>query len=211
MLFRSGNSGLGVASKIRSAMVLEGMSPEDATKRFWCVDREGLLTTNMASLSDFQFAFARPAEESSGWKHGEHGIDLAEVVHRVKPTMLIGASAVAESFTEEIVKEMSAHTARPIIFTLSQPHANAEADPADLVNWSEGRALIASGAAFPPVTWKGTTYVVAQLTHAILYPGLALGVIVSRAARISDSMFAAAASAVSSLVTVRQPDRKSVV
>jgi len=119
--------------------------------------------------------------------------------------MLIGASTASGSFTEAIVREMSAHTERPIIFALSAPRALAEANPADLIAWSDGRALIATGSPFPPVTYKGVTFVIAQLNNSMLYPGLGLGAIVARASRISDGMFAAAASAVSSLVTVRQP------
>ena len=134
-----------------------------------------------------------------------NGVSLAEVVRRVKPTMLIGASAAYGSFTEAIVKDMAASTGRPIIFALSTPAARAEANPAELIGWTDGRALIATGSPCVPVTHKGLTYVIAQLNNAMLYPGLALGAIVSRARRISDGMFGAAASAVSSLVTVRQP------
>jgi malate dehydrogenase (oxaloacetate-decarboxylating) len=119
--------------------------------------------------------------------------------------MLIGASAAAGSFTESIVRDMAAHTERPIIFVLSYPQAQAEAYPADLIAWTDGRALVATGSPFAPVTHKGVTYVVAQVNNAMLYPGLCLGAIVSRASKISDGMFAAAANAVSSLVTVRQP------
>jgi malate dehydrogenase (oxaloacetate-decarboxylating) len=119
--------------------------------------------------------------------------------------MLIGASTVSGSFTESIVKEMAAHTQRPIIFALSNPPGRSEANPSDLITWTDGRALIATGSPFAPVTYKGVTYVVAQVNNAMLYPGLGLGAIVSRASRISDGMFRAAASAVSSLVTVRQP------
>ena len=129
---------------------------------------------------------------------------MAEVVRRVTPTMLIGASTASGIFTEAIVKAMAAHTERPIIFALSTPAARAEATPAELIAWTNGRALIATGSSFAPVTHKGVTYVVAQVNNAMLYPGLCLGAIVSRASRISDGMFAAAASAVSSLVTVRQ-------
>jgi malate dehydrogenase (oxaloacetate-decarboxylating) len=211
VIFGAGTAGMGIAGQLRDALVLEGLSPEAATRRIWCVDLQGLLTTDMPdSLSDFQRAYARPAVECSGWqhghtKHGEPGIGLAEVVRRVQPTMLIGASAAAESFTEAIVRDMAVQTPKPIIFILSQPNANAEADPSDLIAWTEGRALIATGASFAPVTWKGITYVIAQLNNAMLYPGLALGVLVSRASRISDGMLAAAASGLSSLVTVRQP------
>ena len=183
----------------------EGLSKEDAAKRFWCVDRKGLLTTDMGDqLRDYQVTYARPAPQK-GWKHDGNGnsISLAEVVRRVKPTMLIGASTASGSFTEAIVKEMAAHTERPIIFALSNPPARAEANPADLIAWTDGRALIATGTPFAPGHLQGV-YVVAQANNAMLYPGLGLGAIVSRASRISDGMFAAA-SAVSSLVTVRQP------
>lgn len=208
VVFGAGTAGVGVADQIRDAMVREGLSQEDAGQRFWCVDRQGLLTTDMTdSLYDYQTPYVRPAAESKSWKRGANGrgVGLAEVVHRVKPTMLVGASTVSGGFTEAIVKEMAAYTSRPIIFALSNPPARAEANPADLIVWTDGRALIATGSPFAPVTYKGVTYVVAQVNNAMLYPGLGLGAIVSRASRISNGMFAAAASAVSSLVTVRQP------
>jgi len=208
VIFGAGTAGVGIADQIRDAMVREGLSKEDAARRFWCVDKQGLLTTDLAGqLHDYQAAYARPAAESRSWKHDlpGNGLSLAEVVRRVSPTMLIGASTVSDSFTEAIVKEMAAHTARPIIFALSNPPVQSEANPADLISWTDGRALIATGSTFAPVTYKGVTYVVAQVNNAMLYPGLGLGAIVSRARRISDGMFAAAASAVSSLVTVRQP------
>ena len=131
-------------------------------------------------LRDYQMTYARPAAETETWKHEEsgYGVSLAEVVRRVKPTMLIGTSTAAGSFTEAIVKDMAAHTERPIIFALSNPKARAEASPADLIAWTDGRALIATGGPFAPVTYKGVTYVVAQLNNAMLYPGLALGAIV---------------------------------
>ncbi len=200
IIFGAGTAGVGVADQIRDAMVREGLSKEEAAGRFWLVDQQGLLTTDMADeLPDYQSTYARPAAERKG------GVSLGDVVRRVKPTMLIGASTVAGSFTEEIVREMAAHTERPIIFALSSPPMRAEANPADLIAWTNGRALIATGSPFAPVTFKGVTYVVAQVNNSMLYPGLGLGAIVSRASRISAGMFAAAASAVSSLVTVRQP------
>jgi malate dehydrogenase (oxaloacetate-decarboxylating) len=208
VIFGAGTAGVGIADQIRDAMVREGLSKEDATKRFWCVDRQGLLTSDMADrLHDYQAAYARPTAESRAWKHdgNRSGIGLAEVVHRVRPTMLIGASTAGGSFTEAIVKEMAANTERPIIFPLSFPSARAEATPADLIVWTQGRALIATGSPFTPVTYRGVTYVVAHVNNAMLYPGLCLGAIVSGARRISDGMFASAANAVSSLVTVRQP------
>ena len=208
VIFGAGTAGIGVADQLRDAMVREGLSKEEAARRVWCIDRQGLLTADMdGQLQDYQATYARPSAESQAWKHGgnANGVDLAEVVRRVKPTMLIGASTVGGSFTEAIVREMAAHTERPIIFALCHPAARAAANPADLLAWTDGRALIATGSSFAPVTHKGVTYVIGQLNNAMLYPGLALGAIVSRASRISEGMFAAAASAVSSLVTVRQP------
>jgi malate dehydrogenase (oxaloacetate-decarboxylating) len=207
VVFGAGTAGMGVADQIRNAMVREGLSPEDAARCFWCVDKQGLLTSGIPDLHDFQTPYARPPAESKGWLH-DAGVDvvgLAEVVRRVKPTMLIGASTVSGSFTEEIVRDMAAHTERPIIFALSNPQGRSEANPSDLIAWTEGRALIATGSPFAPVTFKGVTYVIAQLNNAMLYPGLGLGAIVSRARRISNDMLAAAARAVSSLVAVRLP------
>jgi malate dehydrogenase (oxaloacetate-decarboxylating) len=208
VIFGSGTAGIGIADQIREAMVGEGMSKTDAVKRFWCVDQQGLLTSDMKKqLGDYQLPYARPAAESRDWKTDgkDGGVGLAEVVRRVAPTMLIGASNAAGGFTESIVKEMAANTERPIIFILSYPQARAEANAGDLISWTDGRALIATGYPSTPVTYKGVTYVVAQVNNAMLYPGLCLGAIVARASKISDGMFAAAASAVSSLVTVRQP------
>jgi malate dehydrogenase (oxaloacetate-decarboxylating) len=206
VIFGAGTAGVGVADQLRDAMVREGLPKDEAARHFWFVDRQGLLTTSMGErLRDYQVTYARPSGESKTWIDDGSGIGLAEVVRRVKPTMLIGASTVSGSFTQDIVREMAAHTQRPIIFALSNPPARAEANPADLIAWTDGRALIATGSSFAPVTFKGITYVVAQVNNAMLYPGLALGTIVARATCISDGMFAAAANAVSSLVTVRQP------
>jgi malate dehydrogenase (oxaloacetate-decarboxylating) len=208
VIFGAGTAGVGIADQMRDAMVQEGLFKADAARRFWFVDRQGLLTTGMADrLHDYQVPYARPAAESKGWNHdgNGNGVSLAEVVRQVKPTMLIGVSTVSGGFTEAMVKEMASHTERPIIFALSNPPMRAEANPADLIAWTEGRALVATGSPFAPVTYKGVTYVVAQVNNAMLYPGLALGAIVSRARRISNGMLEAAASAVSSLVAVRQP------
>jgi len=206
VIFGSGTAGIGVADQIRNAMIRDGLSAAEATSRFWCLDRQGLLTTaTVDDLHDYQAGYARPAAESKNWKRGEHGVGLAEVVRRVRPTILIGASAAAASFTEAIVRDMAAQSERPIFFVLSNPPARVEAHPADLIAWTEGRALIATGSPFSPVTYRGLTYVIAQISNAVLYPGLALGAIVSRASRVSDGMLAAAANAVSSLVTVSHP------
>ena len=206
VVFGAGTAGVGIADRMVAEMVREGLSAAQAARRFWFVDRQGLLTLDMAAeLQDHQAAYARPTAESSGWPRDEGGIGLAEVVRRVKPTMLIGTSGASDSFTEPIVKEMAANTPRPIIFALSNPPARAEASAADLIVWTGGRGLIATGCPSMPVTYKGVTYVVAQINNAMLYPGLVLGTVVSGASRISEGMFAAAACAVSSLVIVRQP------
>ena len=208
VILGAGTAGIGIADQIRDAMAREGLSQQEAARQFWFVDRQGLLTSDMANqLREHQVAYARPAAESKGWNRDTpaNGIGLAEVVRQVMPTMLIGASSSSGSFTEAIIKQMATQTARPIIFVLSTPPVRAEANPADLIAWTGGRALIATGSPCPPVTYRGLTYVVAQLNNAMLYPGLSLGAIVSRASRISDTMFEAAAAALSSLVTVRHP------
>ena len=208
VIFGAGTAGIGVADQIRDAMTQEGFSKEQAIANFWCVDRQGLLTSDMSGLADYQAPYARPAAECKRWKReeaGAGGFGLAEVVSRVKATMLIGAAGAAGSFTEAIVRDMAAQAKHPIIFVLSTPAARAEAKPADLIAWTDGAALIATGCAFAPVTYKGTTYVIAQVNNAMLYPGLVLGAIVCQASRVSTSMFEAAASALSSLVSVRQP------
>ena len=207
VIFGAGTAGIGIADQICRAMVREGLSRQDAARRFWCVDRHGLLKTDMAEdLREDQTAYARPAGESKRRTSDDmEGGSLAEVVRRVKPTMLIGASTLAGGFSQDIVREMAAHAERPIIFVLSTPPLQAEANPADLIAWTEGRGLVATGSPRAPVTFRGVTYVIAQVNNAMLYPGVGLGVIVSRASRVSDGMLSAAASAVSSLVTVRHP------
>jgi len=208
VILGAGTAGLGIADQIRDAMIREGVSSEEATARFWLVDAAGLLTDDMGErLRDYQAPYARPAAEVKRWKRNgsEGAADLAEVVRQVRPTMLIGASTAAGAFTETVIREMAKHCDRPIIFPLSNPASMAEATPADLIAWTEGRALMATGSPFQPVTYRGVTHVVGQVNNAMLYPGLCLGAIVSRARRISDNMFAAAANAVSSLVAVRLP------
>jgi malate dehydrogenase (oxaloacetate-decarboxylating) len=187
-------------------MMRDGLTRDVAVSRIWCVDRQGLLSADRADeMLDFQKTYARPVSERKDWKQGkENSIGLAEVVRRVRPTMLIGTSTVAGGFTEEIVRQMAGDTERPIIFALSKPAEEIEAHPANLIAWTNGRALVATGSPFAPVTFKGVTYSIAHVNNAMLYPGLVLGAIVARASRISDSMFAAAANAVSSLVAVRQ-------
>ncbi|PKJ56471.1 oxaloacetate-decarboxylating malate dehydrogenase [Bacillus sp. SN10] len=204
VVFGAGTAGIGIADQVRDAMVRVGVSEEESYKRFWCIDRNGLVTDNMEDLLDFQIPYARKEAEVSEWK--ENGvIGLAEVVKHVKPTILIGTSTVAGAFKEEIIKEMASHIERPIILPMSNPTPLAEAKPADLIEWTEGRALVATGSPFEPVTYNGVTYVIGQSNNALIFPGLGLGTIVVRASVMTDGMFAAAAEAVASMVDTSQP------
>ena len=204
VVFGAGTAGIGIADQVRDAMVRVGVSEEESYKRFWCIDRNGLVTDNMKDLLDFQMPYARKEAEVSEWK--QNGvIGLAEVVKHVKPTILIGTSTVAGAFKEEIVKEMASHVERPIILPMSNPTPLAEAKPADLIKWTEGRALGATGSPFEPVTYNGVTYVIGQSNNALIFPGLGLGTIVVRASVMTDGMFAAAAEAVASMVDTSQP------
>ncbi|OOZ77783.1 NAD-dependent malic enzyme [Bacillus cereus] len=204
VVFGAGTAGIGIADQVRDAMVRASLSEEESYKRFWCIDRNGLVTDNMEDLLDFQIPYARKEAEVSEWK--ENGvIGLAEVVKHVKPTILIGTSTVAGAFKEEIIKEMASHVERPIILPMSNPTPLAEAKPADLIEWTEGRALVATGSPFEPVIYNGVTYVIGQSNNALIFPGLGLGTIVVRASVMTDGMFAAAAEAVASMVDTSQP------
>ncbi|WP_318582578.1 oxaloacetate-decarboxylating malate dehydrogenase [Bacillus paranthracis] len=204
VVFGAGTAGIGIADQVRDAMVRVGVSEEESYKRFWCIDRNGLVTDNMEDLLNFQMPYARKEAEVSEWK--QNGvIGLAEVVKHVKPTILIGTSTVAGAFKEEIIKEMASHVERPIILPMSNPTPLAEAKPADLIEWTEGRALVATGSPFEPVTYNGVTYVIGQSNNALIFPGLGLGTIVVRASVMTDGMFAAAAEAVASMVDTSQP------
>lgn len=204
VVFGAGTAGIGIADQVRDAMVRVGVSEEESYKRFWCIDRNGLVTDNMEDLLDFQIPYARKEAEVSEWKQNDV-IGLAEVVKHVKPTILIGTSTVAGAFKEEIIKEMASHVERPIILPMSNPTPLAEAKPVDLIQWTEGRALVATGSPFEPVTYNGVTYVIGQSNNALIFPGLGLGTIVVRASIMTDGMFAAAAEAVASMVDTSQP------
>jgi malate dehydrogenase (oxaloacetate-decarboxylating) len=210
VIFGTGLAGIGIADLIRDVLIDGGLSAEEATRRFWCVDTEGLLSEDLGTLlHDYQAPYARPAAEVRSWKRfGDsvsNTIGIAEVISRVRPTILIGTSGIGGAFTETMVREMARYTDRPIIFPLSSPSSSAEATPENLISWTAGRALIATGSPFAPVTHKGITHVVGLATNAMLYPGLGLGTIVSRARLVSVGMLTAAANALSSLVAVRLP------
>ena len=161
---------------MRDQMVREGLSPEEATRRFWALGRNGVLGEDRAEhLLDFQRPYARPWDEIKDWGAAGARPGLAEVVRQVKPTMLIGTSTQAGAFTEAIVRDMAAHTERPIIMPLSNPTSKAEALPADVLAWTGGRALVATGSPFAPVELDGVSYRIAQANNALVFPGLGLG------------------------------------
>jgi malate dehydrogenase (oxaloacetate-decarboxylating) len=198
VVFGSGTAGIGIADQLRDAMVADGLSRDEATRRFWCLGRHGLLTDARPDLRDFQVPYARPHDEVARWAHDValEGIDLEEVVRRVAPTILIGTSGLAGAFHEDAIRAMAALEDRPIIMPMSNPTSLAEAVPTDLLAWTQGWALVATGSPFDPVTYEGATYEIAQANNALVFPGLGLGAIVARASRITDGMLLAAARAV---------------
>jgi malate dehydrogenase (oxaloacetate-decarboxylating) len=201
VIFGAGSAGVGIADQLRTVMVDDGLDTDEATRRFWCVDRQGLLLDDMDDLRDFQEPYARPRAEVSDWTSGGP-IGLAEVVAQTQPTMLIGTSAQPGAFTEAIVGEMAAHVQRPMVFPLSNPTSRIEAVPADVISWTDGRALVATGTPWDPVTYRGIDYVIGQANNALSYPGLGLGTIVARATHVTDGMLLAAAQAIAGLVDV---------
>jgi malate dehydrogenase (oxaloacetate-decarboxylating) len=207
VIFGAGSAGTGIADQLTSALVADGLPAEQARSSFWAVDRYGLIVAGADGLSDDQRKFARGADEVADWQRDQAlgGIPLAEVVRRVHPTVLIGTSARGGAFTEDIVKDMAAHTDRPVIMPMSNPTELAEARPADLIEWTGGRALVATGSPFPPVQYRGTTYVIGQANNALVFPGLGLGAVAVRAAEVTDSMLSAAAHAVAALVDAGAP------
>jgi malate dehydrogenase (oxaloacetate-decarboxylating) len=207
VVFGAGTAGIGIADQLRDAMVADGLSRGEATGRFWAVDRNGLITGGQDGLRDFQVPYARPETEVTGWQRDDKvgGIALEEVVRQVRPTVLIGTSGQGGAFTEPIVRAMAAHTRRPIILPMSNPTRLAEAVPAELLDWTDGRALIATGSPFEPVAREGVTYRIGQANNALIFPGLGLGAIVARATRVTDAMLSAAAHAVAAQVDPTTP------
>jgi malate dehydrogenase (oxaloacetate-decarboxylating) len=202
----AGTAGIGIADMMREAMIREGLSEQEATGRFWTLDRRGLITENDAALLDFQQPYARPSAEIATWPQRDADqVTLADVVSNANPSMLIGTSTQSGAFTEEIVRHMAATVDRPIIMPLSNPTSKAEAVPADLIRWTDGRALVATGSPFPPVSHGGRTYTIAQSNNALVFPGLGLGVAVVRARRINDAMITAAADAVAAFADPTGP------
>jgi malate dehydrogenase (oxaloacetate-decarboxylating) len=195
-MYGAGAAGIGVVDHLCAAMIAEGLSEAEARSRFYIVNRKGLLNDRRTELLPEQRPYAHPAGRLAGWDlpvDGRRG--LAEVVARAKPTILIGLSTVAGAFDEELVRSMADAVARPIIFPLSNPTDRSEASAADLIRWTDGRALVATGSPFPPVVYGGRTYPIAQCNNVYIFPAVGLGVIASRASRVTDGMMIAAARA----------------
>ena len=200
VVYGAGTAGTGMADQISAAMQRDGLSREEAKKRVWLIDINGLVTDDMPNLPDYQQEYARPAAEVAAWTKTNGKISLLEVVKQVKPTILIGTSTDHGAFTEEVVKALCAGVERPILLPLSNPTEKIEVMPADAVQWSDGKALISVGIPVPPVPYKSVNYHIGQANNAMLYPGLGLGVIVSGAKQVTDGMLLAAAEAVASQV-----------
>lgn len=188
-----GSAGIGITNLLARFLEDRGLSPEEARKHFYGVDRYGLVIDGMKDLRPEQQAYARSSDEVQGWTRSNGQIDLHEVMRQVKPTVLIGVSGQAGAFTEQAVREMAKHTPRPVIFPLSNPTSRSEAVPQDLMDWTEGRALIGTGTAFAPVHVGGKEIHIAQTNNSYIFPGLALGIVSSRAKRVTDAMVKAAA------------------
>lgn len=192
----AGSAGCGIAEQLVAAMVDEGLSQSEAYSRFFLVDRLGLLHDGLTGLRPFQQPFAHPKDRVLGWRSGEGGnVSLFDVVQHARPTILIGASGQPGTFTETIVRAMAARVDRPVIFPLSNPTSRAEATPADLIAWTDGRALVATGSPFDDVAYNGRRFPVAQCNNSYVFPGLGLGVLAVQARRVNDAMFMAAARA----------------
>jgi malate dehydrogenase (oxaloacetate-decarboxylating) len=194
VLFGAGSAGVGVADALHAAMVQDEGVGDALYRRFWMVDRGGLLHDGRGDLKEEQRAYARPHREIASWNTADPDrASLAEVVREVRPTILIGLSTVAGAFDEPLVRRMAERVERPIILPLSNPTSKSEATPEDLLRWTEGRAVIATGSPFPPVVWGGSPVVIAQCNNVYIFPALGLGVVASGARRVTDGMFLAAA------------------
>ncbi|WP_406699361.1 NAD-dependent malic enzyme [Singulisphaera sp. Ch08] len=199
----AGSAGTGIADQIVTAMMAEGLTEHEALARLWLVDRHGLLHTAMTDLQPFQQRFAQPLERLEGWTVDGSGYSLGEVVSNVHPTVLIGTSGRPGTFTEEVVREMAQHVERPAIFPLSNPNSRCEATPADVIAWTDGRALVATGSPFPDVIHNGRPVAVGQCNNAYIFPGLGQGVLASGARRIPDDLLLAAARALAAASPAR--------
>ncbi|MFC6276256.1 NAD-dependent malic enzyme [Psittacicella hinzii] len=200
VVYGAGTAGTGMADQISAAMQREGLTREQAKSLVYLIDKNGLVTTDMPNLPNYQQEYARDPDEVASWKNAEGKIGLLEVINQVKPTILIGTSTHHLAFTEQVVKAMCAGVERPIILPLSNPDEKIEAFPADIIPWSEGKALVCTGIPVDPVPYKGVDYHIGQGNNALIYPGLGLGVIISKANKVTDAMLQAAAQALADQV-----------
>ena len=202
LCYGGGTAGAGIASRVLREMVSEGLSEEEAYKRFFMVDKQGLLFDDMDDLTPQQKPFAK---KRSDFPNADKLTDLLEVVKTVKPTILVGTSTQPNTFTKEIVEAMCENTERPMIFPLSNPTKLAEASAKDLIEWSDGKAFVATGIPADTVSYKGVDYVIGQANNALIYPGLGLGMLASEASLLTDEMIGAAARSLSGIVNPGQP------
>lgn len=202
LCFGGGTAGAGIASRVLREMVTMGLSEEDAYKRFFMVDKQGLLFDDMDDLTPEQRPFAK---KRSDYPNADKLTDLLEVVKTVKPTILVGTSTVPNTFTKEVVEAMCENTERPMIFPLSNPTKLAEATAEDLIAWSDGKAFVATGIPADAVSHKGVDYVIGQANNALIYPGLGLGMLASEASLLTDEMIGAAAHSLSGIIDMSKP------
>ena len=202
LCYGGGTAGAGIAARVLREMVSEGLSEEEAYKRFFMVDKQGLLFDDMDDLTPEQKPFAKKRADFS---NADKLTDLLEVVKTVKPTILVGTSTQPNTFTKEIVEAMCENTERPMIFPLSNPTKLAEASAKDLIEWSDGKAFVAAGIPADTVSYKGVDYVIGQANNALIYPGLGLGMLASEASLLTDEMIGAAAHSLSGIVNPGQP------
>jgi malate dehydrogenase (oxaloacetate-decarboxylating) len=196
VMLGAGSAGIGVADGLRAAMKGEGLTEGEARSRFWVIDKNGLLQSGRKDLTSEQSVYARPEGRVSAWPRTSNGhIGLADVIGQIKATILIGLSTVGGAFSEPIVREMARKVDRPIIFPLSNPTSKSEAKAEDLILWTDGRALVASGSPFAPVSFKGRTIPIAQCNNVYIFPALGLAVVASGARRVTEPMMLAAARA----------------
>lgn len=200
-VFGAGTAGIGIANLLTHLMVEAGLSEAEARRRFFAVDRPGLLVDDLAEVLPFQRPFAQPRAAIASWKLRDSSrIDLLDVVANARPTVLIGVSGRAGAFTEDVVREMAKHVAQPVIFPLSNPTSNSEAVPSDLLAWTSGRAIVGTGSPFPAVVGTdGITKKIDQTNNSYIFPGVGLGVLAVSARRVTDRMFEAAARALAAV------------
>jgi malate dehydrogenase (oxaloacetate-decarboxylating) len=194
VVFGSGTAGVGIADQLRDAMIADGATAGQATARVWLVDKQGLLFDDMDDLRDFQQPYAKNRTQL-GVPDNER-VGLVDTIKMASPTILLGTSTVHGAFTRDVIEAMAASTARPLIFPISNPTEKIEAMPADVLAWSDGKALVATGIPVDPVQFNGTTYQIGQANNFLVFPGLGLGVIVAGAQRVTRRMLADAAKAV---------------